>query len=136
VLGKLSIDYEQREVNMGGRPVEMAAIGYEPLRILSVNAGRLAAYDALLRRVWARRAAKNGRIPAQSGARGSARAEKALFPSYRKFLQTNCFCFIRACFERDGYLGQDDPAPSSRSSAMASATRSAASLTEWRARWA
>ncbi|MYA97648.1 MAG: response regulator, partial [Nitrospinae bacterium] len=54
-LGDLAIDYERREVTVGGRPVELTATEYELLRVLSVNAGRVMSTDALLRRVWARR---------------------------------------------------------------------------------
>ena len=52
VLGELVIDYEQREVSVGGRPVELTATEYELLRILSVNAGRVMTTDSLLRQVW------------------------------------------------------------------------------------
>ena len=55
VLGELAIDYEQREVSIAGRPVELTATEYELLRILSVNAGRVMTFDALLRQVWAQR---------------------------------------------------------------------------------
>ena len=54
-LGELAIDYEQRLVSVGGRPVELTATEYELLRARSVNAGRVVTHDALLRRVWARR---------------------------------------------------------------------------------
>ena len=54
-LGDLAIDYERREVTIGGRPVELTATEYELLRTLSVNAGRVMTTDALLRTVWARR---------------------------------------------------------------------------------
>ena len=54
-LGELVIDYERREVAVGGRLVELTATEYELLRTLSVNAGRVMTTDALLRRVWARR---------------------------------------------------------------------------------
>ena len=40
-----------------GREVELTATEYELLRVLSLNAGRVVAYDALLRRVWSGRKA-------------------------------------------------------------------------------
>ena len=52
VLGDLSIDYGRRRVSVAGRPVRLTATEYELLRLLSVNAGRVATYDALLRQVW------------------------------------------------------------------------------------
>ena len=55
VLGDLAIDYEQRRVTMAGRPVELTLTEYELLRALSVNAGRVATYDSLLRDVWRER---------------------------------------------------------------------------------
>ena len=52
VLGDLSIDYGRRRVSVAGRPVRLTATEYELLRLLSVSAGRVATYDALLRQVW------------------------------------------------------------------------------------
>ena len=51
-LGDLAIHYEQRRVTVAGRPVQLTATEYEMLRVLSVNAGRVATYDSLLRQVW------------------------------------------------------------------------------------
>ena len=56
-LGELAIYYEERRVRVAGRQVELTAKEYEILRILSLNAGRVVTYDALLRRVWSRREA-------------------------------------------------------------------------------
>ena len=61
VLGKLAIDYDRRRVTLGGGPVELTATEYELLRVLSLNAGRVSTYDALLRQVW------GGRIGANAG---------------------------------------------------------------------
>ena len=55
MLGDLAIDYEQRRVTMAGRPGELTLTEYELLRALSVNAGRVATYDSLLRDVWGER---------------------------------------------------------------------------------
>ena len=56
-LGELAIRYEERRVTVAGRPVELTATEYELLRVLSLNAGRVVAYDALLRQVWSGRQA-------------------------------------------------------------------------------
>ena len=53
-LGDLAIDYERRRVTVGARTVQVTATEYEVLRILSLNAGRVVTYDALLRQVWGR----------------------------------------------------------------------------------
>ena len=55
VLGDLSIHYDQREVSVAGRPVELTATEYELLRVLSLNPGRVTTFDTLLRQVWGRR---------------------------------------------------------------------------------
>ena len=57
LTGDLAIDYERRRVTVAGRPVRLTATEYELLRILSINAGRVATYDTLLRQVWGRREA-------------------------------------------------------------------------------
>ena len=54
-LGELAIHYEQRRVTVAGRQVELTAKEFDLLRVLSLNAGRVVAYDALLRRVWSGR---------------------------------------------------------------------------------
>ena len=54
-LGDLAIHYEERRVTFAGSPIQLTATEYELLRVLSVNAGRVATYGALLRRVWGRR---------------------------------------------------------------------------------
>ncbi len=55
-LGELAIDYGQRRVSVAGRPVRLTRSEYELLRLLAVNAGRVATYDSLLRQVWRGRA--------------------------------------------------------------------------------
>ena len=55
VLGELAIHYELRRVSVAGRQIELTATEYELLRVLSVNAGRVATYDTLLRQVWSGR---------------------------------------------------------------------------------
>ena len=55
VLGDLAIDYLRRRVTVGGEAVALTATEYELLRVLSLDAGRVVSYDALLERVWAGR---------------------------------------------------------------------------------
>ena len=52
MLGELAIDYDRRRVTLGGDAVELTATEFELLRALSLNAGRVSTYDALLRQVW------------------------------------------------------------------------------------
>ena len=52
VVGDLSIHYDDRRVTVAGRPVELTATEFELLRALSLNAGRVSTYEALLRQVW------------------------------------------------------------------------------------
>ena len=54
-LGELAIHYEQRQVKVAGRAVQLTATEFELLRLLSVNAGRVTTHDSLLRQVWAGR---------------------------------------------------------------------------------
>ena len=54
-LGDLAIYYDERRVTVAGRPVEFTATEFELLRALSLNAGRVSTYDALLRQVWGSR---------------------------------------------------------------------------------
>ena len=52
VLGDLTIDYAERGVSVAGHPVHLTPTEYDLLSELSVNAGRVVAFDALLERVW------------------------------------------------------------------------------------
>ncbi len=52
MLGDLAIDYASRRVTVAGREADLTATEYELLRVLSLNAGRVVPYDALLRQVW------------------------------------------------------------------------------------
>ena len=56
-LGELAIHYEARRVTVSGREVTLTATEYELLRVLSLNAGRVVTYEALLRQVWGGREA-------------------------------------------------------------------------------
>ncbi len=55
VLGQLTIRYDQRQVVVGGRPVQLTPTEYELLRVLSVNAGRVVTHESLLRQAWGER---------------------------------------------------------------------------------
>ncbi len=55
ILGDLAIDYDRRRVSVGGRLVALTATEYDLLRTLSLGAGRVLTYDALLRQVWSGR---------------------------------------------------------------------------------
>ena len=53
--GELVIRYEQRQVTLKGRPVELTPIEYELLRVLSLNSGRVLTYNDLRRQAWGKR---------------------------------------------------------------------------------
>ena len=55
-FGDLAVDYEKRRVTLAGRPVRLTATEYGLLRALSLNAGGVTTYDALMRQVWGERA--------------------------------------------------------------------------------
>ncbi|MXX91279.1 MAG: response regulator [Boseongicola sp. SB0677_bin_26] len=55
VLGDLAIDYDRRRVSVAGRTVELTPTEYDLLRTLSLNAGRVTTYEALLDQVWSDR---------------------------------------------------------------------------------
>ena len=50
--GALVINYEERRVSLNEVPLELTAMEYDLLRILSTNAGRVVTYEILLRNVW------------------------------------------------------------------------------------
>ncbi len=51
-LGDLAVDYEARQVTVGGRPVRLTATEFDLLRILTLNAGRVSTYETLIRQLW------------------------------------------------------------------------------------
>ena len=61
-VGDLAIDYEQRRVTVAGRRVDLTAIEYELLRVLSTGGGRVSTVDALLRQVWGGRRAGDPKL--------------------------------------------------------------------------
>ena len=52
VMGDLAIHYDERRVEVGGRPVRLTAIEFRTLAELSANAPRVLTYEHLLRRIW------------------------------------------------------------------------------------
>ena len=54
-LGDLAIDYDRREVTVGGDAVNLTATEFELLRVLSLHAGRVVPFHTLLRWVWSGR---------------------------------------------------------------------------------
>jgi len=55
VQGDLTIDYDKRQVRVAGREVALTVYEYELLRVLSLGAGRILTYNALLRQIWSGR---------------------------------------------------------------------------------
>ena len=52
LLGDLAINYDRRLVSVAGVQVELTAKEFDLLRVLSLNAGRVTTFDALIRQVW------------------------------------------------------------------------------------
>ena len=52
ILGDLAINYDLRRVSVADVQVELTAKEYELLRVLSLNAGRVSTFDALIHQVW------------------------------------------------------------------------------------
>ena len=50
--GDLSIDFERREVRVGGREVRLTPTEYSLLKYLAANAGRVLTHPMILRAVW------------------------------------------------------------------------------------
>ena len=61
-LGALAIDYDRRRVSVAGQAVELTPTEYELLRALSLNAGRVTTYEALLNRIWSERKSGGWRV--------------------------------------------------------------------------
>ena len=51
-LDGLAVRFDERRVTVDGKAVQLTVTEYDLLRALSLNAGRVLTYDALLRRVW------------------------------------------------------------------------------------
>ena len=62
VLGELAIDYDRRRVSVAGRNIELTVTEYDLLRVLSLNAGRVATYETLLNRVWGGRSRGDSKV--------------------------------------------------------------------------
>ena len=54
-LGDLVVRYAERRASMAERELELTATEFDLLRVLSLNAGRVCTYEALLRQVWSGR---------------------------------------------------------------------------------
>ena len=52
LYGDLAIDFSERKVSVGGRPVHLTATEYKLLAELSTAGGRVLTHEQLLRRVW------------------------------------------------------------------------------------
>ncbi len=61
-LGELTINYDLREVEVAGQPVDLTDTEYNLLRELSANDGRALTYDQILRRVWQKASPEGGRV--------------------------------------------------------------------------
>ncbi len=61
-LGELTINYDLREVEVAGRPVDLTGTEYNLLRELSANDGRALTHDQILRRVWQKASPEGGRV--------------------------------------------------------------------------
>ncbi len=99
VLGDLTIDYARRRVSVGGRSVALTATEYDLLRALSLGAGRVLTYEALLRQVW-------------SGRNSDAKIVRAYVKRLRRKLGDDARQPVYILTElRVGYRmpGQDDP---------------------------
>ena len=51
-VGELELDRTKRRVTLAGRAIRLTATGYRLLEALSLDAGGVATYEALIRRVW------------------------------------------------------------------------------------
>ena len=54
-MGDLVINYDDREVTVSGRPIDLTATEFDLVAELSVNAGRVLTHRQLFRRVWGTR---------------------------------------------------------------------------------
>ena len=57
--GELALDHNKRRVTLAGRAIRLTATEYRLLEALSLDAGGVAAYETLIRRVWSRRGGGN-----------------------------------------------------------------------------
>ena len=60
--GDLAINYEERRVELKGKPVRLTATEFELLRALSTNAGRVVTHEQLLSSVWQMRNSGDARV--------------------------------------------------------------------------
>ena len=62
VLGALAINHDRRRVSVAGQAVELTPTEYELLRALSLNAGRVVTYEALLNQIWSKQESGGWRV--------------------------------------------------------------------------
>ena len=62
-LGDLTIDYEDRNVTVSNRSVQLSATEYKMLCELSINAGRVLTHDQILQRVWGSEYSGESQLP-------------------------------------------------------------------------
>ena len=51
-LGDLEIDYDRRQVSVGGKPVHLTQIEYNILALLSQQVGKVMTYSAIIGSIW------------------------------------------------------------------------------------
>ena len=59
LLGELTVDFSERRVSLGGRPLRLRPLEYRLLAELSAGAGRVLTYAHLLERVWGERGSRD-----------------------------------------------------------------------------
>ena len=52
LLGDLEIDYDRRQVSVGGKAIHVTQIEYNILSMLSQHAGKVMTYAAIIRAIW------------------------------------------------------------------------------------
>ena len=52
VVGELEIDYDKRQVSVGGRAVHLTPIEYKIIVLLSKNIGKVLTHDYVIKEVW------------------------------------------------------------------------------------
>lgn len=52
VVGELEIDYDKRQVSVGGRAIHLTPIEYKIMVLLSKNIGKVMTHDYIIKEVW------------------------------------------------------------------------------------
>lgn len=61
-VGDLTVDFERRQVLLGGKQIHMTQTEYKILELIARRPGRVLTYDFIIRRIWGDYAAGNNRI--------------------------------------------------------------------------